>query len=81
MKFRGSVFASFTDDDGEHQAALTWGGGLRSHHFPYKLQIDGDIVRDSQVYIENWRMGYIPSLIFILLIFLILILAGHPAGH
>ena len=61
FKLAGSHAASFTFDDSEHRAILSWGQASR-HRFPYQLQIDDLPVDDAQVEVENWRMGYIPLL-------------------
>ncbi len=68
FKLTGSHSAAFTDGGTEHRMELTWGGsgGFR---FPYQLRIDGVLVADAHVAVENWGMIFIPALIIVFLLF------------
>ncbi|HVU09064.1 MAG TPA: hypothetical protein VHG89_11020 [Verrucomicrobiae bacterium] len=56
MKFAGSCSNAFNHSGVEHKVQLSWGfGGLRS--FPYKLQIDGNLISNSRVRVRNWLFG------------------------
>ena len=69
LKLKGSHGASFSNGDSEHQAELSW-GYARQHAFPYRLSIDGTPVSESQVFVRNWSMGFIPVIIIGALLFL-----------
>jgi hypothetical protein len=69
LKLTGSYATSFRDGGSEHQVELSWGHSS-NFHFPYQLRIDGAIVDDSQVHVENWYMIGIPSIIIVALMFL-----------
>jgi hypothetical protein len=64
LKMTGSHSSTFADGNSEHQAVLTW-GRVHQHRFPYQLQIDGINLDNAHVGVENWRMGYIPSILLI----------------
>ncbi len=69
LKVTGSYSTSFREGGSEHQIELSWGQS-RNFRFPYQLRIDGVIVDDSQVQVENWQMMSIPALIIVALLFL-----------
>jgi hypothetical protein len=64
FKMTGSHSSTFAEGGLEHQAVLSW-GQVRRHRFPYQFQIDGVIIDDAHVVVENWRMGYIPAFLII----------------
>ncbi len=68
FKLTGSHSATFTDGGTEHRMELTWAGsgGFR---FPYQLRIDGILVADAHVAVENWGMIFIPAIIIVFLLF------------
>jgi hypothetical protein len=68
LKLTGSHSTTFTDGGTEHRMELTWGGsgGFR---FPYQLRIDGVLVADAHVAIENWGMIFIPATLIVLPLF------------
>jgi len=68
FKLAGSHSATFTDGGAEHRAELTWGGsgGFR---FPYQLRIDGVLIADALVAVENWGMIFIPAFLIVFLLF------------
>ncbi|MFZ1074449.1 MAG: hypothetical protein WAO21_13570 [Verrucomicrobiia bacterium] len=68
LKLTGSYTALFNDGGSEHQAELRWGQS-RNFRFPYHLRIDGVIVDDSLVHIENRYMTRIPAFIIVALLF------------
>ena len=65
---KGSYSTVFQDGGTEHQAELSW-GYIRQHQFPYKLHIDGALIVESQVFVRNWQLGFIPVLIITALLF------------
>jgi len=64
LKAIGSHSAAFNDGGLEHRMELTWGRS-RDFRFPYQLRIDGVLVAESQVQVENQHMILIPALIII----------------
>jgi hypothetical protein len=62
MKLTGGYSRAFTDGGQQHLAELKWGVGWQ-HHFPYELWIDGKMVAQSRVPVENWGMIFIPATI------------------
>ncbi|HTY86399.1 MAG TPA: hypothetical protein VMB80_02960 [Candidatus Acidoferrum sp.] len=67
FKLTGSHSATFTEGGREHRVELTWGGsgGFR---FPYQLRVDGDLIADGQVAVENWGMIFIPAFLIVFLL-------------
>lgn len=53
LKLTGGYSTTFTDDKGPHQVDLRWGLS-RWWRFPYELRIDGVLVEQSLVQVENW---------------------------
>jgi len=64
LKAIGSHTATFNDGGSEHRIELKWGRS-RDFCFPYQLRIDGVLVGESQVRVENQHMILIPALIII----------------
>jgi len=62
LKAVGSHSATFRHSDSEHRAELSWGVGF-FRSFPYQLRIDGAPVSDARVYVRNWPLGLITSLL------------------
>ena len=57
MKISGDTVSTFEHEGVAHMAALSWGRmSLRS--FPYRLEIDGDLIADSRVFVSNWWVAY-----------------------
>jgi hypothetical protein len=52
----GLVETSFTDANGTHQVALTWGVGWL-FAFPFVLYIDGEMIANARVRVSNWPLG------------------------
>ena len=69
FKPTGSHSAAFTDGGSAHQAELRWGHSS-NYRFPYQLRIDGAIIDDSHVQIENRYMIRIPAFAIVALMFL-----------
>ncbi len=64
LQFTGKHIQSFHFGKATHEAKLTWGTSwLRS--FPFKLEIDGALVDESRVVIENWWLGFWPLIMAI----------------
>jgi hypothetical protein len=61
---RGSYSASFGDGGSEHRVEVVW-RRPRGYRLPYKLRFDGVTADDSEVGVENWGMGYIPTALLI----------------
>jgi hypothetical protein len=55
----------------EHRMEVTWGLS-RGFKFPYQLKIDGELVVNSVVKVENGAMIFIPSTLIVLVIFSII---------
>lgn len=55
FKFTGKQTSTFDFDGRSHTAELTWGRGL-IRSFPFKLWIDGTLVTESRVPIQNWAL-------------------------
>jgi hypothetical protein len=72
LKTVGSHSASFSDGGSDHQMELTWGRS-RDFRFPYQLRIDGVLVKESQVQVENQHMIMIPALMIIALMALVVL--------
>jgi hypothetical protein len=70
LKSIGSHSASFSDGGSDHQMELTWGRS-RNFRFPYQLRIDGVLVQESQVQVENQHMILIPALMIMALVALV----------
>ena len=70
LKSTGSHSASFNDGGSEHQMELAWGRS-REFRFPYQLRIDGVLVGESQVRVENQHLVLIPALIIVALMALV----------
>jgi hypothetical protein len=70
LKSTGSHSASFDDGGSEHRMELTWGRS-REFRFPYQLRIDGVLVGESQVRVENQILVLIPALIIVALMALV----------
>ena len=68
FKLTGSHFTAFTDGGTEHRMELTWGGS-GGFCFPYQLRIDGVLVADALVAIENRAMIFIPAILIVFLVF------------
>jgi len=59
MKIYGDTVATFEHQGISHTAVLSWGkGALRS--FPFRLEIDGILVADSRVPVQNWWTTFWP---------------------
>ncbi len=69
FKLTGSYSTSFRDSGSEHQIELSWGQSS-NFHFPYQLRIDGAIVDDSKVHVENQHMIMVPAIIIVASMFL-----------
>jgi len=81
-KLTGSHSASFSNGGPEQQVELIWGHS-RGFRFPYQLRIDGVVIDDSHVQVENWYMIGIPAFIiaaFLILFFKLFIMAYDHAA-
>jgi hypothetical protein len=56
FKLTGKVVGPFMVNGVPHEATLEC-GLARSRSFPYKVTLDGDLVQDGWVGIENWWIG------------------------
>jgi len=65
----GSHSAAFRGAGSEHRMELSWGRS-RNFFFPYQLRIDGVMVDEARVQVENSQMMLIPALIIVALMFL-----------
>ena len=60
----GTNIARFCED-GFHTVKLEW-GKADWRFFPYRLWIDGQMVAESKVYIQNWPLLMVPYFLFTL---------------
>jgi hypothetical protein len=67
-KLTGGHSASFTEGGSPHQVELTWELS-RGFGFPYKVLIDGAVVEEGNVQIENRFMIIIPALLIVIILF------------
>jgi hypothetical protein len=56
----GSHRAAVRIGDSEHKIEVAWGRS-RNLCFPYQLRIDGELVTESQVQVENQPLMIIPA--------------------
>jgi len=76
MKITGDTVSTFEHEGASHRVALSWGGiSLRS--FPFRLEIDGDLIADSRVFVSNWWVAYWPLAAVCLFALLWRILGSH----
>lgn len=76
MKIAGDSAASFEYAGMSHQATLSWGrASFRS--FPFRLEVDGELIADSCVRTSNWWLAYWP----VAAIFLFLVLRRTLGMH
>jgi hypothetical protein len=68
LRITGSRTESFYFDTATHEATLAWRAG-RLLSFPFKLVIDGTVVVESRVFIENWWLLFWPLYLAIGLVF------------
>src|SRR6476469_9506635 len=61
-KLTGRHSGSFKDGDEGHKVELKWGKSL-GYRFPYQLRIDGVLIEESIVRVENQVMIFIPAFI------------------
>src|SRR4051812_5646653 len=66
-KVTGEHSSSFKHGDEEHKTELKWGLS-RGFGFPYQLRIDGVLIEDSVVRVENQVMIFIPAFIIVALL-------------
>jgi hypothetical protein len=52
----------------EHEVELKWGRS-QNFRFPYQLRIDGALVAESVVQVENQQLIFVPALVLIVLFF------------
>jgi hypothetical protein len=63
MKSIGVSTAQFYDSGSTHDIALEWGrAAVRS--FPITITIDGQVVADSVVSVDNWPLALWPLILF-----------------
>jgi len=76
MKITGGAVSTFEHEGASHKIALSWGRiSLRS--FPFRLEIDGDLIADSRVYVSNWWVAYWPLVAVFLFALLWRVLGWH----
>lgn len=76
MRITGDTVATFEFEGVSHRVTLSWGkASLRS--FPFRLEIDGDLIADSRVPISNWWLAYWPLAAIFLLAFVWGMLGSH----
>lgn len=76
MKITGHAASAFEHEGVAHNVGLSWGRiSLRS--FPFRLEIDGDLIADSRVFVSNWWVAYWPLAVALLFLFLWRILSPH----
>jgi hypothetical protein len=64
LESTGSVFARFYDSGATHDIEVQWGrGGVRG--FPIRIMIDGQLVADSRVFVDNWPLALWPLVLFV----------------
>jgi len=64
MKLTGGSTARFEDSGTIHDIELTW-GRARLRWFPVKITIDGQLVADSKVFVDNWPLELWPSAVLV----------------
>ncbi len=63
MKSVGVSTAQFYDSGSTHDIVLEWGrAAIRS--FPITITIDGQVVADSVVSVDNWPLALWPLILF-----------------
>jgi hypothetical protein len=63
MKSVGMSTAQFYDSGSTYDIALEWGrAAVRS--FPITITIDGQVVADSRVSVDNWPLALWPLILF-----------------
>jgi hypothetical protein len=63
MKSVGVSTAQFYDSGSIHDIALEW-GRARIPEFPIKITIDGQVVAESRVSVDNWPLALWPLILF-----------------
>jgi hypothetical protein len=71
MKLIGCCSQTFAHSGAEHVAEVSWGGGLL-YSFPYQARIDGVVVKEGRVRVQNWAWGLILPLVLIGLLALLM---------
>ena len=66
MKTTGVSTAQFYDSGSTHDIALEWGRAALSS-FPITITIDGQVVANSRVSVDNWPLALWPLILFAIL--------------
>ena len=79
LKVTGSHSGTFIHSGSTHTADLSWGYGLL-FSFPYQLRIDGTLVSEGRVRIQNWALGLlIPLVVAVVVLALFHYVRASPA--
>lgn len=76
LKITGDTVATFEHEGVSHKMALRWGTAWLGS-FPFRLEIDGDLIAASRVISSNWWLAYWPLAALVILLVLGRVVGSH----